>query len=130
MKVIYKITYPNGKIYIGKDVTDNINYFGSADSRLIQKDFTRDDRKDFVIRKQTLRESDTASDAEVNRQVEYIRHYQSNDAAVGYINGRNLRGVEGLSPTYREPPRFTSNSKLTYLIIQETRNPMGSPKRT
>lgn len=29
MKVIYKITYPNGKIYIGKDLTDSINYFGS-----------------------------------------------------------------------------------------------------
>ncbi len=32
MKVIYKITYPNGKIYIGKDLTDSINYFGSANS--------------------------------------------------------------------------------------------------
>ncbi len=29
MKVIYKITYANGKIYIGKDLTDSINYFGS-----------------------------------------------------------------------------------------------------
>lgn len=26
MKVIYKITYPNGKIYIGKDFTDSINF--------------------------------------------------------------------------------------------------------
>jgi hypothetical protein len=34
MKIIHKITYPNGKIYIGKDIiTDSINYFGSADSR-------------------------------------------------------------------------------------------------
>ena len=24
MKVVYKITYPNGKIYIGKDLTDSI----------------------------------------------------------------------------------------------------------
>ena len=32
MKVIYKITYPNGKIYVGKDLTASINYFGSADS--------------------------------------------------------------------------------------------------
>lgn len=30
MKVVYKITYPNNKIYIGKDLTDSINYFGSA----------------------------------------------------------------------------------------------------
>jgi hypothetical protein len=28
MKVIFKITYPNGKIYVGKDLTDSINYFG------------------------------------------------------------------------------------------------------
>jgi len=44
-KVIYKITYPNGKIYIGKDLTYSINYFGSADGRLIEKDFTRDQRR-------------------------------------------------------------------------------------
>jgi hypothetical protein len=35
MKVIYKITYPNGKIYVGKDLTDSINYFGSADGGLV-----------------------------------------------------------------------------------------------
>ena len=28
-KVIYKITYPNGKIYVGMDLTNSINYFGS-----------------------------------------------------------------------------------------------------
>lgn len=44
MKVIYKITYPNGKIYIGKDLTDSINYFGSADSRVIENDFNREQR--------------------------------------------------------------------------------------
>lgn len=26
MKVIYKIVYPNGKIYVGKDLTDSVNY--------------------------------------------------------------------------------------------------------
>jgi hypothetical protein len=38
MSVIYKITYPNGKIYIGQDRTDSIAYFGSPDSDLIAKD--------------------------------------------------------------------------------------------
>jgi hypothetical protein len=66
MKVIYKITYPNGKIYIGKDLTDSINYFGSANSPLIEKDFTREQRRDFSIKKEILWESDTATDAEVN----------------------------------------------------------------
>jgi hypothetical protein len=42
MKVIYKITYPNGKIYVGKDLTDSINYFGSANGDLIAADFTRE----------------------------------------------------------------------------------------
>jgi hypothetical protein len=41
-KVIYKITYPNGKIYVGIDVTDTINYLGSGDRRLIERDFTRE----------------------------------------------------------------------------------------
>ncbi len=41
MKVVFKITYPNGKIYIGQDVTDSINYFGSASSKLIAADSRR-----------------------------------------------------------------------------------------
>jgi hypothetical protein len=47
MMVIYKITYPNGKIYVGQDRTDSINYFGSASSELIAKDFTREQRQDI-----------------------------------------------------------------------------------
>jgi hypothetical protein len=58
MKVIYKITYPNGKIYIGKDLTDSINYFGSADSRLIARDFSREQRRDFTIRREILWKSE------------------------------------------------------------------------
>jgi hypothetical protein len=45
---------PNGKIYIGKDLTDSINYFGSADSRLIARDFTREQQRDFTIRREIL----------------------------------------------------------------------------
>lgn len=85
MKVIYKITYPNGKIYIGKDLTDSINYFGSANSKLIAKDFTREERRDFTIRKEILWESETATDKEVNiKEVEYIRYYNSNNTSIGY----------------------------------------------
>ena len=85
MKVIYKITYPNGKIYVGKDLTDSINYFGSADDSLIAQDFTYEQRRDFTIRKQILWESETASDSEVSvREMELIRILRSNDPAVGY----------------------------------------------
>jgi hypothetical protein len=85
MKVIYKITYPNGKIYVGQDLTDSINYFGSADSKLIGRDFTREQRRDFTIRKELLWESESASDAEVSeREAALIRSLRSNDPAVGY----------------------------------------------
>ena len=85
MKVIYKITYPNGKIYIGQDVTDSITYFGSANSKIIEKDFSREDRKDFTIRKQILWESSTASDSEVNKvEIDHIRKFNSNNPEIGY----------------------------------------------
>lgn len=85
MKIIYKITYPNGKIYIGKDLTDTINYFGSASSELIGKDFTREQRRDITIRKEIIWESETASNKEVNKiEVEMIRKYSSNDPDIGY----------------------------------------------
>ena len=54
LKVIYKITYPNGKIYVGQDVTDCINYFGSASSALIAADFTREQRQELFNQKRNL----------------------------------------------------------------------------
>ncbi len=85
VKVIYKVTYPNGKIYIGKDMTDSISYFGSPDNELIERDFTREQKRDMSIRKEIIWESEIASDAVVNKkEVEFINHYQSNDPAIGY----------------------------------------------
>ena len=49
MKVIYKITYPNGKIYIGQDLTDTIDYFGSPNSKLIEKDFPREGMRQITL---------------------------------------------------------------------------------
>lgn len=85
MKVIYKITYPNGKIYVGKDLTDSINYFGSANSEVIAKDFARENRREFLVKREILWESETATDAEVNaKEVEFIRAFRSNDPEIGY----------------------------------------------
>lgn len=85
MKIIYKITYPNGNIYIGKDLIDSINYFGSANSKAIEKDFTREERRDIRVRKEILWESEIATDQEVNRkEVEFIRFYDSNNPEIGY----------------------------------------------
>jgi hypothetical protein len=83
LKVVYRITYPNGKIYIGKDLTDSINYFGSASSALIAQDFTREQRRDFTIRKEILFESEDTD--EVNKkELELIRRHRSNEPNIGY----------------------------------------------
>lgn len=85
MKVIYKITYPNGKIYIGKDLTGTLNYFGSANSKVIELDFTKEQLRDFSIRKQIIWETETASDTAVNlEEVRLINQYQSNNPLIGY----------------------------------------------
>ena len=65
LKIIYKITYPNGKIYIGKDLTNSINYWGSASSELIEKDFTDEERQDMTIRREILFSSSDVS--EINK---------------------------------------------------------------
>ena len=98
MKVIYKITYPNGKIYVGKDLTDTISYFGTPDSRVIAQDFTREQRRDFTIRKQIIWESETASVAEVNvMEIKLIREHKSNDPAIGYNRSPRSVGFGGFA---------------------------------
>ena len=84
-KVVYKITYPNGKIFIGKDLTNTLNYLASANRRLIAADFTEEQMVDFTIRKQILWESFTADIKEINKvEVELIRKHQSNNPEIGY----------------------------------------------
>jgi hypothetical protein len=75
----------NEKIYVGQDLTDSINYFASADGNLIAADFTREERRSFTIRRDILRELETASQSEVTqKEVEFIRPYRSNNTTVGY----------------------------------------------
>ncbi len=96
MKVVYKVTYPNGKIYVGQDITDSINYFGSAADTLIAADFTREQRRDFTIRREILWESETASNSEVTqKEHELIRILRSNDPSVGYNRKPKFRPPEG-----------------------------------
>lgn len=91
MKVIYKITYPNGKIYIGKDLTDTLTYFGSVNSELVERDFTEDQRRDFSIKKEILLESEDTN--EINRcESKFILEYQSNNPAIGYNQWPKFRG--------------------------------------
>ncbi len=75
------------------DLTGTLLYFGSVNRRLVEADFTDEERRDFTVRKEILWESDTATDAEVRRrEVELIRELRSNDPAVGYNRWPKLRG--------------------------------------
>lgn len=88
IKQIYKITYPTGKIYIGKDSYGSARYFGSPDMALLNADFEKlpkEQRLDYTIRKQILWESETATEAELSiKEVEMIREHRSNDPEIGY----------------------------------------------
>ena len=104
MKVVYKITYPNGKVYVGMDLTDTMTYFGSVDSRTVAQDFTREPRRDFTIRKQVLWESDSATDAEVRSiELAHIRELRSNDPAIGYNRWPRHVAEPGQSEPGRSP---------------------------
>jgi len=71
---------------IGQDVTDDINYFGSANAALIAADFHgRDARREFTVTRTILWESQGAAKAEVTRkEIELILLHRANDPAVGY----------------------------------------------
>lgn len=86
MKVVYKVTWPNGKIYVGSDLTDSISYFGSPDQSAIKADFpNREQRRGMTVIREILWESETAEPSEVRRrEMEFIRRLQSNNPAVGY----------------------------------------------
>jgi len=88
MKQIYMITYPTGKIYIGKDSVGSHRYFGSPDMDVINQDFESlpdEVRKDYTIRKQILWESEDCSESELSqKEIEFIREYKSNNPEIGY----------------------------------------------
>ena len=100
MKVVYKITFPNGKIYIGQDLTGSWRYFGSWNNELVARDFTPEKMRDLTLRKQILWESEDASTSEVNAmEIRLILENESNDPSVGY----NRR------PKFAPSPPATSN---------------------
>lgn len=95
MPTVFKITYPNGKIYVGSDMTDTLTYFGSVNSRLIEQDFSPEQRSDFTVRKEILWQSPDATHSEVvGIEVEFIRRLRSNDPEVGYNRWPPHRGMQ------------------------------------
>lgn len=88
MKQVYEITYPTGKIYIGKDSIGSHRYFGSPNMEIINRDFEtlpKEIKLDYTIRKQILWESETASEKELSeKEVEFIKQFHSNNSKIGY----------------------------------------------
>lgn len=88
MKQIYKITYPTGKIYIGKDSFGSHRYFGSPNIDIINDDFAslpEEVRKDYSVRKEILWESEDCSEEELSKkEVHYIREFESNNPVIGH----------------------------------------------
>jgi hypothetical protein len=84
MPAILKFIYPNGKIYVARDMTHP------------QVD-TKGPILDFGIRKETLWEATTANVSEVSRrQTEYIQEYQANDPAIGYNRWPKFKRKPGI----------------------------------
>lgn len=86
-KQVYKITYPNKKIYVGSDLTGTLTYFGTPSAKAkeqIAADHAQQ-RLDMTVRKQILWESETATDKEVlAMERKLIRETGANDPAIGY----------------------------------------------
>ena len=88
MKQIYKISYPTGKIYVGKDSVGSYRYYGSPDMDIVNEDFMSlpdHIRKDYTIRKEILWESDDCTESELSKkEVEFIKLFGSNNPSIGY----------------------------------------------
>lgn len=54
-------------------MTNTLNYFGSASSEYIERDFTDEERRDFTIRKEIIWASEDATNSEVSKmEVRFI----------------------------------------------------------
>lgn len=84
--VIYKITFPNDKIYIGKDeggLGHSLRYFGSWSNDLVASDFTKDELRSFTLKKEILFESDDKILIR-KKEIEFIKLFNSTDPEIGY----------------------------------------------
>ena len=84
--VIYKLTFPNSKIYIGKDIGEgghSLRYFGSWYNDLVMADFSDKELRDFTIRKEIIFESNDKSEVS-NKEIEFISLYNANNPSIGY----------------------------------------------
>lgn len=90
---IYKITnLINNKIYIGKDTTSNVNYFGSG--LLINRAFEKYGKDNFI--KEVIDETDDYVELS-KKEIYWIEQYNSTDRGIGYNISKGGDGGDTLS---------------------------------
>jgi hypothetical protein len=120
-KQVFTVTYPNGKTYVGMDLTGSVSYFGCPGAQECLEADLAEHRLDLTARKHIVWESDTATDAEVRAVgVALIDERQANDPAIGCnlmpkplplapdVGAPPMRYYarpEGVSQQLRVPPR-------------------------
>lgn len=93
--VVYKLTFPNGKIYVGKDIGGNghsLRYFGSWNNESVERDFTKEQLLNFIIRREILFESKDKKEVG-KKETEFIRFLKSNDPIIGYNQTHRSRKI-------------------------------------
>lgn len=95
LKQVFKITYPNGRIYVGSDLTGSISYFGSPGDKAkarIAADLGPQGCREFTATKTILWESETATKAEtLDTEREWITRLGANNPAIGYNGSPRFR---------------------------------------
>jgi hypothetical protein len=104
-KQIYKITYPNGKIYVGMDLIGMLLNVGSPSAReRIAADLDAH-RLDLTLHKEILWESETATDDEVRameikliretgaKAIKLVRHERSNESVRARRKRRRIKEI-------------------------------------
>ena len=87
---VYKITYPNGKIYVGMDFSQIAcpwGYVGSSYNKRLFEDCEkwRETDRSWNIKQEILFQSKTCTKEELRKiEHEKIKEYKATDPAIGY----------------------------------------------
>lgn len=95
MPTIYKITFPNGKIYVGSDTTDDVFYFGTpsdASKASMAADYPPEKRLSFAVTKDVLWQGLASRSDLVRREHALIVALRANDPSAGYNLTPRWRG--------------------------------------
>jgi hypothetical protein len=106
-KQVYKITYPNGKIYVGMDLTGSLLYLGSPSAHeQIAADLELEPHRfDLTLRKEILWESETATERRGSQEgARTDREAGANNPEIGYNVLPRWRDPMSAAPPLKKIP--------------------------